>query len=362
MASVRSQKGRLYLSGSFPKKDGTSGNAQTLVTLQLDDTPVGRKEAEKWLKKAERDLKADRWDWTDWQRTKHSGQTGTWQEAIRSLRRRKVELGKTSASTWQVNYWGSLKLMPMAAKVTTESIAEQLGRYNRDQYTYKKLFYLLRDISVIAGVPFPEVGVPTYSKKGNQTDVPSDSEIVDWVLSAPQPFRWYFGMMATYGLRPHECDECSLLTNERLMLVQVADETKTGYRTVIPQEEAWVELFNLQRKQPRPESDRDADRNDTTSVWLNRWRLKQKLPWKPYSLRHAYAGRLWRNGGSELDVFDAAQLMGHSTKEHIETYRAWIDPNKIAVSALAAIERNQSKIRMQLKESFSSQDGVEVDS
>ena len=361
MAKVYSQKGRLYLSGSFPKKDGTPGNAQTLVTLQLDDTPVGRKEAEKWLKKAERDLKMDRWDWADWQRTKHTGQTGTWQEAIRSLRRRKVELGKTSASTWQVNYWGSLKLMPMTAKVTTESIAEELGRYSRDQYTYKKLFYLLRDISVIAGVPFPEVGVPTYSKKGNQTDVPSDSEIVDWVLSAPQPYRWYFGMMATYGLRPHECDECSLLTNERLMLVQVDDNTKTGHRTVIPQETAWVELFNLQHRQQRPESDRDADRNDTTSVWLNRWRLKQKLAWKPYALRHAFAGRLWRNGGSELDVFDAAQLMGHSVKEHVETYRAWIDPNKIAVSALAAIERNQSKIRTQLKESFSGQNGIEVD-
>ena len=352
MAKVRAQKGRLYLSGFFPKKDGSTGTAQYMVTLQLDDTPAGQKAAEKWLKKAERDLKAGRWDWADWQRTKHTGQTGTWQEAIRSLRRRKVELGKTSASTWQVNYWGSLKLMPMEAKVTTESIAEELGRYSRDQYTYKKLFYLLRDIAGIVGVPFPEVGVPTYSKKGNQTDVPSDSEIIDWVQSAPQPERWYFGMMATYGLRPHECDDCTLLTNESPMLVQVADETKTGYRTVIPQEEAWVELFELQNRQTRPDSERDADRNDTTSVWLNRWRLKQKLQWKPYALRHAYAGRLWRNGGAELDVFDAAQLMGHSQKEHIETYRKWIDPNKIAVSALAAIKRNQAKVKEDLAQTL----------
>ena len=362
MPRILERAGRLYISGSFPKKNGQPGNAQTLVTLQLDDTPAGRKQAEKWLKKAERDLKADRWDWADWQRTKHKGQTGTWQEAIRSLRRRKVELGKTSPSTWHVNYWGSLKLMPLQAKVSTESIAQELGRYSRDQYTYKKLFYLLRDIASIAGVPFPEVGVPTYNNKNNQTDVPADSEIIDWVLSAPQPHRWYFGMMATYGLRPHECDECRMLTSQQgLLLVQVDDVTKTGYRTVIPQETAWVELFGLHDRQQRPESDRDADRNDTTSVWLNRWRLKQKLPWKPYSLRHAFAGRLWRNGGAELDVFDAAQLMGHSQKEHIETYRRWIDPAKIAVSALAAIERNQTKVRAQLKESLDRDDRVDVD-
>lgn len=354
MPKVRTQNGRLYLSGYFPKKDRSTGTAQYKVTLQLDDTPRGRKEAEKWLKKAERDLAKGQWDWADWQRTKHIGQTGTWQEAIRSLRRRKVELGKTSVQTWQVNYWGSLKLMPLEAKVTTESIAEELNRYSRDQYTYKKLFYLLRDIASIVGIPFPEVGVPTYSKKTNQTDVPSDSEIIDWVMSAPQPERWYFGMMAAYGLRPHECDECTLLIDAQgPLLVQVDEETKRGYRTVIPQEAAWVELFGLRNKQRRPTSSRDADRNDTTAVWLNRWRLKKKLPWKPYALRHAYAGRLWRNGGAELDVFDAAQLMGHSQKEHVETYRAWIDPNKIAVSALAAIERNQVKIKNQLKESLS---------
>ena len=64
------------------------------------------------------------------------------------------------------------------------------------------------------------------------------------------------------------------------------------------------------------------------------------------------AGRQWRNGGAELDVFDAAQLMGHSQKEHIETYRKWIDPNKIAVSALAAIKRNQAKVKEDLAQTL----------
>ena len=70
MARVREQRGRLYISGTFPKKNGQPGNAQTLITLQLDDDPAGRKQAQKWLKKAERDLKAGRWDWADWYRAR----------------------------------------------------------------------------------------------------------------------------------------------------------------------------------------------------------------------------------------------------------------------------------------------------
>lgn len=354
MPRIQAQKGRLYLLGSFPKKNGEAGNSQTRVTLQLDDTPAGRKAADKWLKKAERDLRKNKWNWSDWIRTKTANQpTNTWMEAIRSLRRKKVELGRTSPSTWQVNYWGTLKLMPLDQVVSSESIAEQLAKYKRNQYTYKKLFYLLKDIAQISKVVFPEVGLPTYTKRQAAIDVPSDDEIIEWVLGAGDDYQWYYGMMAAYGLRPHECDTCRLIFNSNgLMLVQVDMETKTGLRTVIPQEKNWVDLFNLSNRPPARYTDRQTDRNDATSVWLNHRRLKQKIKWRPYALRHAYAGRLWRNGGNELSIFDAAQLMGHSCKEHVTTYRAWIDPNKIAISALDAIERNQSKILSQLQKSL----------
>ena len=349
MAKIRAQRGRLYVNGMFPKKSGEPGTEQTSITLQLDDTPAGRKAAEKWLKKIERELKNGSFRWSDYRRTgKSSNDAKTWLEAIRSLRRKKVEMGTTAASTWEVNYWGTLKLMPLQEIVTTESLARELGRYRRDQYTYKKCHGLFRHIAKIAKVDFPEVPVPTYSLRSASTDVPSEDEIVEWVLNSGESYMWTFGMMATYGLRPHECDDCELIEHNGLMLVRVDDQTKTGYRTVIPQEKHWVELFNLQHRRPRPESNRSAERKDATSVWLNARRLKQKIKWKPYSLRHAYAGRLWRNGGSELSVFDAAQLMGHSTQIHIQTYRAWIDPNKIAAAALAAIDRNQIKVREHL--------------
>lgn len=352
MAKIRVQRGRLYINGTFPKKSGEPGTEQTNVTLQLDDTPAGWKAAEKWLKKIERELKNETFDWADYRRTSKGTKSKTWLEAIRTLRRKKVELGKVTPSTWEVNYWGTLKLMPLQSAVTTAGIAEELGRYQRDQYTYKKCFGLFRHIAKISGVDFPEVGVPTYSQKNTCTAVPSEDEIIEWVLGSGPAYQWCFGMMATFGLRPHECDDCRVIDHNGLMLVQVDDLTKTGFRTVIPQEKEWVKLFNLQHRVNRPPTERVAERKDATSVWLNARRLKQKIKWKPYALRHAYAGRLWRNGGSELSVFDAAQLMGHSSKIHIETYRAWIDPNKIATAALAAIDRNQIKLQEHLLQSL----------
>jgi len=343
-------RGRLHLRGQFPRKDGKPGYSQSSPGLGMADTPSNRRLAERYLRKAEKDIGSGQFDWADWALNTRSDQpTGTWREAIRQLRAKKVERGRTSESTWTVNYWGTLKLMPLDQKVTTKSLGEELGRYERDTYTYKKLYYLLKDIAVLTGVAFPEVGVPTYVRNPKPQDVPNDSEIVEWVDNAPQPYKWHFGMMAAYGLRPHECDDCRLVQDQDGdWLVQVDNETKTGYRTVIPFENEWVYRWELFNRHDMPNSEREQNRNDATSCWLNRWRTKNKIKWRPYMLRHAYAGRLWRLGGGELAVSDAAKLMGHTTKEHEQTYRAWIDPNKIARTVKEAVKRNQVKVRTEL--------------
>ena len=57
----------------------------------------------------------------------------TWAGAIRALYRKKVTLGRTSESTWQVNYMGTLKLMPMEEVVTPQALKMALSKYRRDQ-------------------------------------------------------------------------------------------------------------------------------------------------------------------------------------------------------------------------------------
>jgi integrase len=186
----------------------------------------------------------------------------------------------------------------------------------------------------LIAVPFPDLPLPKYSKS-KLTKVPEDHEIIEWVEKAQAvdpEFAWAIGMMATYGLRDHELDECSFIDLKNRLAVP--DETKTGYRTVVPLERDWVELFDLRSERRRV---RVSKAPDSTAQWLYHHRKKVGFPYVPYALRHSYAGRLWRVGGSRLDIFTAARLMGHSVERHERTYREWIQPHTIAVRAEEAL-------------------------
>jgi integrase len=195
------------------------------------------------------------------------------------------------------------------------------------------LFYLLRHLARLVAVPFPEVPLPTYAQ-AELVAVPTDAEIVAWVEGAG-PAAWYFGMMATYGLRPHEIEGATLVERD---YCQVADATKTGFRTVVPVPREWVERFALRDRQLRPTLQGAAhDRPDMVAKWLSKELKRLGLPWRPYALRHAFAGRLWRTGGSRLDIYTASRLMGHSAAQHARTYRAHIQPHAVAEAAERAL-------------------------
>lgn len=338
MASINVLRKRLYLLANLPLKDGSPGRKQQRITLCLDDTPTNQRTARKRLAELEKQLAAGTFDWLYWQPEDAQTKGITWNEGIRRLHHKKVVLGRTSETTWQINYMGRLRQIPGSSLITKQSMAQALAKYDRTQCSYKELYYLLKHIAQITGVPFPEVPIPTYGRQA-APEVPTDAEIVDWVQNASPNAAWSFGMMATYGLRPHEVEVSTLIDGDR---VQVPDETKTGFRTVIPLHRYWVNLFNLRERRLRP---------GQTDFARYLWRETRNLglPWKPYALRHAYAARLWRLGGGELDLFTAAKLMGHSINQHVKTYRSHIDPNKIALAAEDAIARHMAKVTDQLE-------------
>jgi len=330
MASVNVHKGRLYLLAKVPRRDGQPGLQQTRIALRLDDTPVNRRAAAKQLQTLERQLQRGEFEWGYWT---DEPEGVTWREAIARLYRAKVVLGRTGESTWQVNYLGRLRQIPAGSLCTSESMAEALRRYDRGSCSYKELFYLLRHIARLVAVPFPEVPVPTY-REAQPVAVPTDAEIVTWVEAAPEPSAWYWGMMACYGLRPHEIEGAELVDRD---YCQVQDATKTGFRTVVPLPRDWVERFRLRERRLRPGT---GQRPDAVSKWLSKELRKLSLPWRPYALRHAYAARLWREGGSRLDLYTAARLMGHTAAQHAKTYRAHIQPHLVAEAAERALGGN----------------------
>lgn len=328
MASVNAYRGRLYLLAKLPCRDGSPGTKQVRLALRLDDTPVNRRTARKQLQVLEQQLERGTFSWSHWCDERPSAVS--WREAINRLYRKKVVLGRTGQSTWEVSYMGRLRQINPASACTTESIAAALLRYERRSCSYKELYYLMRHVAQLVDVPFPEVPLPTYNRAA-PVQVPSDEQIIAWVEAAPEPSRWYWGMMATYGLRPHEIEGSELIEKD---FCQVAEGTKTGFRTVVPLHRAWVERFDLRRRRLRPGQDQ---RHDVVSKWLHKELQRLQLPWRPYALRHAYAARLWREGGARLDIFTAARLMGHTPQQHARTYRAHIQPHQIAEAAERAL-------------------------
>lgn len=336
-ASVNAQKGRLYLLAKLPRKNGDGWTPQRIPT-GLPDTPANRKVAEKRRALLQKEIDHNTFEWRDWVETETKGVT--WKRAIEALYKKRVVLGRTGQTTWDINYMGRLRQVDMTKVVTAREMADFVCRWGVATCSYKEAYYLAKDICNLIALPFPDLQLPRYSKDA-LTDVPEDHEIIEWVQRADPELAWALGMMATYGLRPHELDDCEFIDLKHRL--KVPDETKTGFRTVIPFPADWVDLFELRSERRRVKT---STRTHATSQWLSARRLKLGFPYKPYSLRHAFAGRLWAFGGSHLDVFTAARLMGHTVAIHEKTYREWIQPHTIAVKAEEALARGLADLRV----------------
>lgn len=331
-AGITQTHGRLYLLARLPAKDGSGAIKQQRIPTGLPDTPADRKRVQPMLQRLQREMDRGTFNWDDWVERK----VLTWAKAIDRLYNKRVLLGRTGESTWRT-YWAYLRQLPPSEQVSSERIAKHLSKYDREQWAYRDNYYLMRDLAPLAGVQFPEVPIPIQSANKSAPVVPDDAEIIEWVQKLKPCLSWHLGMMATYGLRPHELYQCDFIDDQHRL--QVSHRTKTGERLAIPLEPDWVELFDLRniRRHPSP-----GLQPTWASRWLNDQRRTWHFPFKPYALRHAYAGRLWRMGGSKLDIYTAARLMGHTIKEHERTYRAWIAPHTIAHKAEEAISANLS--------------------
>jgi hypothetical protein len=144
-------------------------------------------------------------------------------------------------------------------------------------------------------------------------------------------WRWAYGMLATFGLRPRELfvkPDINWWISEQNIdnTWKVDKDTKTGYREVIPFVPEWIELFDL--KNPQPLTILDKKISQITSVqqinWMrrdiSRWFRKVGVEFQPYDLRHACAIRSHLQG---IPIKAAADNLGHTVDEHTKTYQRW---------------------------------------
>ncbi|MBD1878084.1 hypothetical protein [Coleofasciculus sp. FACHB-T130] len=185
---------------------------------------------------------------------------------------------------------------------------------------------------------------------------PTDEEVKQYRLtfqpskycpgSQWESWRWLYGILATYGLRPHEVwaiDIPKFLDPANTDNVITLDESlteglKTGNRVVFPLHPEWVEEFNLKNvKMPCSISNLD----DRTSLVCRRFK-NLKIPFTPHTLRHAYAIRGHVLG---IPVKEMTNNMGHTVQVHTDTYQKYmsIDTRKQVIRQAHERHKEQQK-------------------
>lgn len=328
---IEQRANRLVLRATLPPKPGSQQSRpyQQRISLGIRASLAGVKEAESEARKIGALLACREFTWEPYLRLVDVPQTCG--ELIEALHKN----FRASETTWRGDYIKIFKLLPADRPLTAELVERTINSLtpeNPNSKTRKraaialgklcKLAGLEIDLSLLAGDYSPAVVEPR--------DLPSDADIVTaWAALTNQNWRWFYGMLATYGLRPHEVFK---IREFDWPIVIVDKPTKTGERAVWPFYPEWVEQFGLQEiALPGINLNRSNEAIGgacTTYFW-------RKLPHNLYSLRHRWAIRTLEFG---LDISLAAQQMGHSVAIHSRIYHRWIgkDVHQRAYTALMA--------------------------
>ena len=216
-----------------------------------------------------------------------------------------------------------LKRIPDEDYFTEKNVEKWIVETPPNSYTR---YDLNRVIQALA--KFEDIRVKSYPSKftPKPRELPTDEEIKLAFMAMPDDVGWYFGMIATYGLRPQEIfigvekylDSYTSSSNTRNVFT-TDDDTKTKARLVFPLYPEWVELFDL--RNPKTLSSH-AEQYESKVNKFRRLVKKHGFKRELYTLRHRYAIR-----GHEMG-FPPAQMarwMGHSFQKHVDIYQKYMD-------------------------------------
>lgn len=344
--TIEQRKDSLFVRAVLPPKPGRKDpkRRQQRIPLGCKATIAGLTMAERKARTIYSHLQIGRFDWRDWIETPaqpgEQRKVADWIKAYESQYWDQKKKTDSTQSTWNKDYIAAFKKLPAEQILTLELMLETIRQTEPDSKTRQRVCDRLASLAKFAGLG----GIESikamrgdYSPQAvRPRDLPSDEEIIEFYYQASHPgWKWVYGMMAAYGLRPHEVFRLDM---ERFPTIFVKPETKTGKATggrfVYPLPPEWVDLWNLQE---RILPDFTFPVEEMSNAKLSTKVSKRFYSWArrkaggetltALDLRHCYARR-WFELGAEPSY--AAVLMGHSEDIHREVYRAWISEDYYA--------------------------------
>lgn len=235
-------------------------------------------------------------------------------------RKLQTELERKGRKNWEGDYWKILKRLPQGEPLTKPKLLALIDATEPNTKTRARACMAIAALCKTAGSTFdPSPYRGNYSpNRAKSRQIPEDEQILTfWDSLQNQNWRWVLGMIATYGLRPHEAFFASI-DREGVCFVS---EGKTGPRDVWPLHPEWVGEFGLApRCLPAVKLTGRTHEQIGHSATRHFWEIQ--TPFTLYDLRHAYALRGLEYGIENADV---ARWMGHSVDVHTKLYQKWID-------------------------------------
>lgn len=318
--SIQLRGRSLSLLATLPLRDGP-GRKQQRITLG----PISIFEAERQAMALSLALRENSFNWEDWNGLGPAAlvTVDTFREAAHRLHAKHYTKDpERGAKNWSKNWAPALRRLPAQGAVTEKVLLKAIQPLPENGSSRRNQGTILARVAESLNIPTKALrkacagyGIAQLTPR----DIPEDGVIEEIILGITAPhWRWCFGMLAAYGLRPHELEDLTPGTKRTWI---VADRTKTGSRQVHPCPSAWYELFSLGTVTKPPPS------NLEMSARLSLQLRRIKAPFTSYALRHAYAIRLMEKGvPPEL----GCRLMGHTLKTHESQYKRWIQQERIA--------------------------------
>lgn len=322
--SIRQKGYRLYLRATLPAKPGCDRPPhQQDISLSVYANPEGISFAKAEAMKVGALLATRSFAWDDYIRCDDRTQAPTTKDWIDKYERdyfnRRQRNPKTQ-TTWDKDYRLTFAKLPQDEPLSIENCLRLIGKTEPNSRARQRYVMALSSLCRFAGLDANFKGLSKYSSKElRPRDLPDDKMIIECrnLIKDPE-WQWVYGMLATYGLRPHEVFlvdiEAFLKVNPNVWVA----EGKTGARRVYPFPSNWREEWELNYVQMPKVT---AKNNSGYGARILRKFNQYKIPFKPYDLRHRWAIRTLELG---LDRTLAAQQMGHSREVHDKIYHRWI--------------------------------------
>ena len=352
----------IALQGTFPCKPGDAGKnnsskKQYTISLGFVANDIGVKTAIAKARELDLLLITNQFEWTEellgnYRRNTESKQDIKPKKLIKDLiQEYKDEFWKTHEQnrqglrTWESHYLRHLKKLPADASLSLGALEQALKTTKPRTSSRFYLTWQLKKFcnfckfddnqlidSYVTSLPSPKIRrIPDDEEiiRGfSQIGVPLSPYVSKDNVVLPEEWQWIYGMLATYGLRPHELFAIDLdaFTNPKntFHLVRLnptlTGGTKTGERNcgIPPLYPHWIDLFKL--KEVKLSTKETGSLSNKTAKIQIRFR-NTDIGFKPYDLRHAYAIRGHR---LRIPIKTMSDYMGHTVQEHTKTYQRWM--------------------------------------